>query len=330
MQWMLTPILDLGSRRAAQSVRIQLIVMPEAGTDYIHGSGLWRVGLFSSGQRDGRGVRHQYVRQILNEYETSRELTVSLPLRFDLNTDFNMEGIGCGDTRYICIEFTKGDRPRPNFNLPMTNNHFINCHLYRCKNSDPRPTRAPRPRPRPRPNPNPTPTSNQGPDRGPRPVSNQNSHLKTARLTNFRWNMQPVTYRDAMSSDINLRAWITPSPTTDFIHGVNLWRLGIFGNSLQTGKGPKVGYRRQVLPLRDANAPMHAAAPLEFEIPMQFELWRVGCNDIGFLCVEFAKGDSPDPNFNFPLPGGGAVVSCQRATCLQGRSSGWYTANYFF
>lgn len=203
---------------------------------------------------------------------------------------------------------------------------LILYHISSTSDSNPRPTRAPRPRPRPNPNPDPVP--NPRPNPGPRPVSNQNDHLKTARLTNFRWTVEPTTYRDAESSDVNIQAWITPSPTTDYIYGDGLWRLGIFGSSSQTGVGRKVAYRRQILARRDASAPMHAAAPLEFDVATHFELWRVGCNDIGFLCVEFGKGDSPDPNFNIPLPGGGAVVSCQRATCLSGRPSGWYTAKY--
>lgn len=133
MQWLLTPMSTLGAPGAALTVRVKLIVMPEAATDYIHGSSLWRVGLYLSGERDGGGVRHQYVRQILDDYETSRELTVSSPLIFDLITNFNMEGVGCGDKRYVCLEFAKGDRPRPNFNLPIVNNHFVECHLYRCR-----------------------------------------------------------------------------------------------------------------------------------------------------------------------------------------------------
>ncbi|XP_071496955.1 uncharacterized protein [Diadema antillarum] len=299
MQWMLTPI--AGQNEA----RLQLIVMPEPTTEYIHGTGMWRVGLFSAASRDGSGVRQNYVRQVLNEYEAARDLTASSPLRFDLNTHIDLREVGCGNARYLCLEFAKGDRPRPNFNLPIANNHFVDCKLYRCTTDQTRPPRGETPGPRPGPNPRPRP--NPQPTRSP--------ILKVARLSNFRWNVQPD---QSSASDVTLQAWITPSPRTDYIHGEGLWRLGLYGSESMTGSGTKVGYQRQVLDQQEAAMPMHAAAPLEFTVRTTFDVRRIGCDDVRYLCVEFGKGDAPIPNFKMPLPGGDSVVSCQPSTCQAG------------
>ena len=132
MRWLLT---SQGNqrRKSTSEVRVQLIVMPEATTEYIRGAGLWRVGLFVANDRDGSGVRHNYIRQMLNEIEAGKELTASAPLRFDLNTDFDMRRVGCGKTRYLCLEFAKGDRPQPDFNLLLANDFYVECQLKTCK-----------------------------------------------------------------------------------------------------------------------------------------------------------------------------------------------------
>ena len=116
-------------------VAVQFSVSPAETTDTIEGEGLWRLGLFFSTRGDGGGERHKYQRQILLEEYADMSLTSRYPMYFlDVMAFIDVVGMGCDDWRYVCVEFSKGDNPRPDFGLPLPGglDYVVSCREFPC------------------------------------------------------------------------------------------------------------------------------------------------------------------------------------------------------
>ena len=103
----------------------------------VAGTGLWKMNLFGSRNMDGSGDRVAERTQILDGSNQAKPLADgSTPIEFtDIGTNFPMEELGCGEANYLCLEFTKGDRPNPEYSYSTVSgaDSIINCKEEDCR-----------------------------------------------------------------------------------------------------------------------------------------------------------------------------------------------------
>ncbi len=139
-------------------------------------------------------------------------------------------------------------------------------------------------------------------------------------MSNLNWNLQITQLEYRRPSNITLQVTILPSDQTDTIVGANLWRLGIFFSKATNGQGLRHRYDQQILPQEYADWPLAPRQPLLFlDVTTLIDVTGLGCNAWRYVCIEFAKGANPIPDFELPLPGGrDAAVSCREFPCTGG------------
>ena len=108
------------------------------GGAQVSGNRLWRVGIFGSKNEDGTGARLGYRGQILDRQTASVSLTPGSYLEMtDIPTRFDFTKLGCElDFQFFCVEFGKGYRAEPDFNLRVENRRvssLIECKEVECK-----------------------------------------------------------------------------------------------------------------------------------------------------------------------------------------------------
>ncbi|XP_022081645.1 uncharacterized protein LOC110974366 [Acanthaster planci] len=98
-------------------------------TDLI-GTGLWKMGVFVSQKDDPSNTTgvQAYQEQALDQAEQDQNVVAEETLTFDTTLSFQLSKLGgCeSDYKYICVSFSKGDKPDPSFDLY---NSFEKCIL---------------------------------------------------------------------------------------------------------------------------------------------------------------------------------------------------------
>ncbi|XP_033624155.1 uncharacterized protein LOC117287759 isoform X2 [Asterias rubens] len=282
-------------------LRVFVNVTPTADTDTISGQNLWRIGVYGSRVRegvDGYQDRYDYNPQILQVHDARRVFGPGRPLKFDVNTRFDMRQLGCGPYKYFCVEFGKDSLAVPDFYMPLSNGDVsVSCQRSVCPEGG---------------------SHTGGTDHAqPDPAT-----MKTARFSRMDWRLLGPTVYSHGDSDLRILMDITPNPSSDRIDGgagSGLWRVGIFGNSNTRGSHPmKINYESQILSLEDRDKSLIPPGHLNFDMTTPFNLRRAHCDSqYPFLCLELSKGERAYPDFNLPFPrGADSYVSCQPAPCL--------------
>ena len=118
LRWSLS--VDALRRGEPSDLTITVNATQHSLTETIRGKGLWKVGLYASADQDPLGPKERYQPQILSKDQQAMALTPDGPLNFlGMRVRFNTDGLGCGQLNYICMEFTRGDSPKPEFQLPL-------------------------------------------------------------------------------------------------------------------------------------------------------------------------------------------------------------------
>ena len=97
----------------------------EGGT--ITGDHLWRLGFFGSRSLNGTGQRVGYQEQILETYQADQDLrTPGDNLEFrNLQTNFDMTGVTCSQTQYLCTVLSKNPAASDDFTLSTQPNDGV-------------------------------------------------------------------------------------------------------------------------------------------------------------------------------------------------------------
>lgn len=111
------------------------------------------------------------------------------------------------------------------------------------------------------------------------------------------------------------------------VEGQGLWRQGIYGSRNRDGTGEKFNYKTQTLDRMQEALPLEQDSSLEVpEAMTEFEIGTVGCNDFGYVCVEFTGGDDPEPLYYFRVVGSptaksedNTLVLCKEQECLSSK-----------
>ncbi len=92
------------------------VIFSEASRDVI-GTGLWKLSMYESNTNGSFGEHGNRIAQVLPTSEQSKPLIQGRPLKFvNLRGQFDISAIGCDrEYRYLCVDFTKGERPVPDF-----------------------------------------------------------------------------------------------------------------------------------------------------------------------------------------------------------------------
>ena len=159
----------------------------------------------------------------------------------------------------------------------------------------------------------------------------QSASAAVARLANLNWNLEIEDLVFDAPSNVTLQVTVLPADTTDAIAGDGIWRLGIFFSTRSDGRGDRLRYNKQILSEDYASLPLASRLPLVFlDVHTLIDVTGLGCDNWRYVCVEFAKGENPVPDFELPLPGGADfAVSCRSFPCTLSRGRHRFVAYMF-
>lgn len=132
LSWSMQPIIIRNDARSLLRLRI---TAPISNTsDTINGRGLWKVALFGSVDSLGSEPRFDYHHQILRQEDQNEVALPGRNLSFNSIIDFDLMGVGCSQYKYLCIDFSKGESPVPDFYLPLSGgaSSIKSCQRARC------------------------------------------------------------------------------------------------------------------------------------------------------------------------------------------------------
>ena len=119
-------------------------------------------------------------------------------------------------------------------------------------------------------------------------------------------------------SPLTIDADVNFDPESPEVVGQGLWQLGVFASRAADGAGPRRHEVSQTLDPYNEALPLEDGGPLDFNninVP-NFPIDELGCDDYGFLCVEFKQGRSPQPQFKFDTESGDeSIISCKPHAC---------------
>lgn len=92
------------------------------------------MNLFGSGTKTGKGKRFELQEQIATAQMAGATLGASKSVVFSgMETEIDIGAIGCGDVPFLCLEFRKGERPKPNYVMIMEGDSLISCKRRDCE-----------------------------------------------------------------------------------------------------------------------------------------------------------------------------------------------------
>ncbi|XP_071496971.1 uncharacterized protein [Diadema antillarum] len=341
----------LGHFRPNISINVSLQTSAEG--DSISGRGLWKMGLFRSQFEDGFGDRMgPYVYQLLGEADASRKIRAGRPHVFtDLRTQYDLNEVcphpmhphhhrttttlllfqvGCSDFNYFCVEFSQGDNPRPQFNMVIRSftGTAVLCTQIPCYGNDGNDFDT---------------SCHQACSEDGEPVCGTDgiTYVSSCELENvvrcsqanieveyfgecrtgvimesIFWSARAASAEPGEVPEVTVEAFLFANETSESVAGSNLWRMGVFGSTNVDGTGPKFGYIPQILDEAGSGQTLVAGLPLPIQGRFPFEITALGCNEFGYMCVEFTRGENPEPYFPFQTNSGKDVfTSCRVAPC---------------
>lgn len=102
----------------------------------VSGSGLWRLAMYGSQNGDGTGPQFQPVYQTLTGDEQNLPQDSGRIEFVNALGQIDISAIGCGEYRFLCFDFTKGDNPSAEFTFTSLqgadSRKFTLCSMLSC------------------------------------------------------------------------------------------------------------------------------------------------------------------------------------------------------
>ncbi|PIK51686.1 hypothetical protein BSL78_11406 [Apostichopus japonicus] len=249
-------------------VSIDIDVTFRDDTRDLEGDDLWSVSLFGSSDPLGDGPRFGEVGQILNDVEGSTDITNGDPLDLDgIETEFEFGTIGCiDDVNYICMEFTKGDAPDPEFTLIVEGGRgdVSRDSLVVCK-----------------------------------PQACQSRVVFTDLEATLISPDIIVENTDNTDTTVKLKA-TTDKLLTTTVAGEDLWQVKTFFSTNTNGRGIRVNEQPQILTAVQDDQTLNTGENLAFnEMDFQVDLSGLICDEVPFMCFELAKNPAASIDYTF-------------------------------
>ena len=101
------------------SIDIEATVSITYQSTAVFGNGLWQLAMYGSKNADGSGERFQQVDQTLPLTDQDKDLDhPTTNIRFlDAYGEIDLSAIGCGEYRFLCFDFMKGENVTQDFNF---------------------------------------------------------------------------------------------------------------------------------------------------------------------------------------------------------------------
>ena len=133
----------------------------------------------------------------------------------------------------------------------------------------------------------------------------------------MEWSYDVGTMQYGMPTPLTIDATVQTTPDSRQLQGTGLWKMNLFGSRNADGSGQRMPERTQILDGYNAAKALPTGGPLEFDnMITNFPIEDIGCADYKHLCLEFTKGDYPDPRYSFRTTGpGDSIISCKPADC---------------
>ena len=99
--------------------------------------------------------------------------------------------------------------------------------------------------------------------------------------------------------------------------------MGMYGSRSADGSATdRFGYVSQALNGEGASTTLAGGSTMNIRNQeVGFDMGSIGCNEYGYVCAEFTKGDMSEPDYRFEVAGrsdlssGDVLTSCKKQTC---------------
>ena len=85
------------------------------------------------------------------------------------------------------------------------------------------------------------------------------------------------------------------------VNGIGLWKMSVYGGLNDQGEGGRSQNNENILSAQQQNQPYTSgSSTLVFtRAQANIALGSLGCGRYKYLCIDFQKGDNPQPDYNF-------------------------------
>ncbi|XP_063953209.1 uncharacterized protein LOC129257173 isoform X2 [Lytechinus pictus] len=257
-------------------------------TTGVSGEDIWKLSAWASANPDGKGPRIGFEEDVLDLTQKDKYFKKKEKFEFtDLDFSFSDPMAECDDMKYICVRIERGDNPRTTGDLGYTLGGYPDSDAQTgC-------TGAP--------------------------------ECRGIVARDLEWELEPAeTVIPYQETAVNLDATVFFREDNPLLSGDGLWRMGLYGSRTADGSGDRYGYKPQTLSWPQQGTTLEEGVPLGMpDVETDFEIGTVGCNDFGYVCVEFTGGDNPNPNYFFRKEGAtdnspaqNTLTRCKEQECL--------------
>lgn len=144
----------------------------------------------------------------------------------------------------------------------------------------------------------------------------------------MEWSLEPLgKVIPGQATSVGLSSTVSFRENNPQLTGERLWRMGVFGSRDAQGNGERFNYVSQTLSDEQQGTTLNENSPLQLtDVETLFDIGSVGCNDFGYVCVEFTGGDDPDPYYFFRREGAAdasrpenTITKCKEQECLSSK-----------
>ncbi|XP_063953953.1 uncharacterized protein LOC129255585 isoform X2 [Lytechinus pictus] len=257
-------------------------------TTGVSGEDLWTLSAWASSTPDGRGPRYGYNRNVLDDIHEDQDYKKKDKFQFsDIDFRFNDPMAECEDMKYICVRIQRGVAPVTTGDLEYQFSGYPDDNVLTGCTGSP--------------------------------------ECIGIAAREMDWTLEPLeTVIPGERTAVSIDNAVTFKENNPLLTGDGLWRMGLFGSRNAEGTGDRFSYVSQTLSLPQQGTTLNPNLPLEFmDAETEFEMGSVGCNEYGYVCVEFTGGDDPMPSFFFRVEDAidsskeaNTLVSCREQECL--------------
>eukprot|EP00057_Strongylocentrotus_purpuratus_P020317 XP_011674791.1 PREDICTED: uncharacterized protein LOC100893890 isoform X2 [Strongylocentrotus purpuratus] len=270
------------------SLNVPIKFQEAMDTTGVSGEDLWILSAWASSTPDGRGTKYGFDRNVLDDNQMDQYYKKKEKFNFaPINFEFSDPMAECEDMKYICVRIDRGDNPVAKANLDFQFSGY--------------------------------------PDESVLTGCTASPECIGIVAQEMDWTIEPVeTVIPGEQTTVSLDNYITFRENNPLLSGDGLWRMGLFGSRNEQGTGDRFSYVSQTLNRPQQGTTLNPDAPLEFQaVETDFEMGSIGCNEYGYICVEFTGAENPIPNFFFRVEDAvdaskeaNTLTSCREQECL--------------
>ncbi|XP_038058584.1 uncharacterized protein LOC119729863 [Patiria miniata] len=272
--------------KPSNDITFDTIVQTTDESRPVVGSDLWRLNLYGNEQSDGLGPRYNEQEQVLNRPLSGRPLrNPGEPLSFQpIQAKYDMTDMNCEKIKFLCTEFSRNPSSSVSFDVtPVPNQPSV---LRDC-------------------------------------MDVPEDFCRGVLAERFDWTYDAGSPIPGQQTPVKFNGELFTSPRSRDLSGTGLWKMGMYGSRSADGDPTdRFGYVSQALNPAGASTTLKGGTPMA--IPNQqvdFDIGSIGCNEYGYVCAEFTKGDNPEPEYKFEVVGrsdvaaGNVLTSCKKQEC---------------